>query len=160
MKKAASILTKVFGIITVVSTAISTIVYLVLGARYNSVFFGYAVFYFGWFLLASLFLALATKSIKENKKSVGIGVCNILFCGIVGGIFYLIWNPDDDNPTEAVAKSDASSRIIENEMKQKAAPAPKGNITEELLQLKDLKDMGAISEEEYEQKRKSLIDRP
>ena len=62
-------------------------------------------------------------------------------------------------PTEAVAKTEESSRVIENKIQAKEEPAPKENAAEELLKLKDLKDIGAITDEEYQEKRKNLIDK-
>ena len=48
---------------------------------------------------------------------------------------------------------------MENKIQTKEEPAPKESIADQLLQLKDLKDVGAITEEEYEEKRKHLMDK-
>lgn len=83
----------------------------------------------------------------------------MLFCGLVGGIFYLIWDPNEANSQEAVAKVEDSSCVVENKIQAKEEPAPKESIADQLFQLKDLKDLGAITEEEYEEKRKHLMDK-
>lgn len=83
----------------------------------------------------------------------------LLFCGLIGGIFYLIWDPNEANSPQAVAKTGDSSCVMENKIQTKKEPAPKESIANQLLQLKDLKDVGAITEEEYEEKRKHLMDK-
>ena len=160
MKKAASILNTIFATLTLIGCITSAILYFVFffssGYEINFVL---ALFYLGWAILCGVFGTITTNSIKKNKKAVWIGVCDIIFCGVVGGIFYLIWNPNSEDPTAAVAKNEESSRIIENKINANEAPAPKENAAEELLKLKDLKDMGAITDEEYQEKRKNLIDK-
>lgn len=48
---------------------------------------------------------------------------------------------------------------MENKIQAKEEPVSKESVADQLLQLKDLKDAGAITEEEYEEKHKHLIDK-
>lgn len=153
MKKAALILTFIFGFINVIWAAVLCVMAL------NADGFGLGFFYLACVILSGVFTIIAINSIVKNNKKTWIGVCDLLFCGVVGGVFYLIWNPYDANPTEAVAKTEDSSRVIENKIQAKEEPAPKESVADQLLQLKDLKDIGTISEEEYEEKRKHLMDK-
>ena len=71
----------------------------------------------------------------------------------------MIWDPNEANSPQTVAKTGDSSCVRENEIQTKEKSAPKESIANQLLQLKDLKDVGAITEEEYEEKRKHLMDK-
>lgn len=42
-----------------------------------------------WYILPLIFGAIALKKMKTQKPSVGFGVCIILFCSVLGGIFLL-----------------------------------------------------------------------
>ena len=153
MKKAALILTTIFGFINVIWAGVLCILSL------NANALGLGFFYLACVILSGVFTIIAINSIVKNNKKIWIGVCDLLFCGDIGGNFYLNWNPYDANPTEAVAKTEESSRVIENKIQAKEEPTPKENAAEELLKLKDLKDIGAITDEEYQEKRKNLIDK-
>lgn len=51
--------------------------------------------------LASLFAILGIVNLIKDKKSIGIGVCLIIFTGVVGGILYLVYfGTKDQNKTE------------------------------------------------------------
>ncbi|MDD6917872.1 MAG: SHOCT domain-containing protein [bacterium] len=119
----------------------------------------YRVFFLIPAILAAIFEMLQIKSLAKNERHVCIGVMNILFCGIVGGILYLVWNPSEVNPTAAVQEiGENSSRIIETNIANKQEQKqPEESIADQLLKLKDLRDMGAITEEEYEAKRAELM---
>ena len=43
--------------------------------------------------LALVFGTLALVFTIKNKKNVAIGVCALLFSGLIGGILYLCWKP-------------------------------------------------------------------
>lgn len=83
----------------------------------------------------------------------------LLFCGLIGGVFYLIWDPNEANTPQTDAKTGDSSCVRENEIQTKEESAPKESIADQLLQLKDLKDVGAITKEEYEEKHKHLMNK-
>ena len=44
--------------------------------------------------LALVFGILALVFVAQNKKNVAIGVCALLFSGLIGGVLYLCWKPD------------------------------------------------------------------
>ena len=44
--------------------------------------------------LAVIFGILALVFVAQNKKNVAIGVCALLFSGLIGGVLYLCWKPD------------------------------------------------------------------
>jgi hypothetical protein len=44
--------------------------------------------------LALIFGILALVFVAQNKKNVAIGVCALLFSGLIGGVLYLCWKPD------------------------------------------------------------------
>lgn len=151
MKKVATIFTWICMWLTIIGCLISEIV----GMQASLVYVVYII----PLILAAVFGMLQIKSLAKNEKHVWIGVMNILFCGIVGGILYLVWNPSEANPTAAVQeRGENSSRIIETKIANKQEQKqPEESAADQLLKLKDLKDMGAITEEEYEAKRAALM---
>ena len=44
--------------------------------------------------LALVFGILALVFVAQNRKNVAVGVCALLFSGLIGGILYLCWKPD------------------------------------------------------------------
>ena len=42
-----------------------------------------------------IFATLSIISILKNKKLILLGVMLILFCGVIPGVFYFIWRPDE-----------------------------------------------------------------
>lgn len=153
MKKAALILTYICGFLNVIWSGVLCVMAL------NTNDFGLGFVYLTCVVVSGVFTIVATNSILKNNKKIWIGVCDLLFCGLIGGIFYLIWDPNEANSPQTVAKTGDSSRVRENKIQTKEEPAPKESIADQLLQLKDLKDVGAITEEEYEEKRKHLMDK-
>ena len=153
MRKAALILTYICGFINVIWPFVLGIMAL------NADSFGLGFFYLSCVVVSGIFTIVATNSILKNNKKTWIGVCDLLFCGLIGGIFYLIWDPNKANSQQAVAKTEDSSCVMENKIQAKEEPVPKESVADQLLQSKDLKDVGAITEEEYEEKRKHLMDK-
>lgn len=89
------------------------------------------------------FLFIATKSLSDDDKKTWVGVLSTLLCGFVGGILYLTWTP-----TEPKVKK--KKPLVEESMNRPSIP-------DQILELKDLKDMGEISAEEYESRCQSLL---
>lgn len=52
-------------------------------------------------LLAILFALLGINSLQKDKKSIGIGVCLILFSGLIGGILYLVYFSKSNQETSS-----------------------------------------------------------
>lgn len=42
-----------------------------------------------WYILPLIFGAIALKKMKTEKPSVGLSVCVLIFCSLLGGIFLL-----------------------------------------------------------------------
>ena len=89
MKKVATIFTWICMWLTIIGCLISEIV----GMQASLVYIVYII----PLILAGVFGLLQIKSLAKNEKHVWIGVMNILFCGVVGGILYLVWNPSEAN---------------------------------------------------------------
>lgn len=52
-------------------------------------------------------------SLKRGEKSIKLGVLNIIFCSVPGGILYLIWNPQEASP--ATSEPVPPPQIIEDD---------------------------------------------
>lgn len=125
MKKAAKILTIVCSCLTILYSIIYLVFYstnqdlnLSTGAKALIV-----VLCLIQAALAVVFMIITLKSLNSEKKRIWIGVCNILFCGALGGIFYLIWNPNDDPKVEYASSeptghkaSEYDAQPIDNEL--------------------------------------------
>lgn len=153
MRKQALIWTYIGMILQFIGEAIPAIIYM----NYGTAGLVMGFIYLALALLTAIFGTLMIKSIKKNTKKSWLGVMGILFCSIIGGIMYLIWNPANENPTVAVAQTGEASHNIENKLEAKAEAPVKENVADELLKLKELKDAGAITEEEYEAKKADLV---
>lgn len=87
-------------------------------------------------------------SLKNNKKRIAYGVLTIIFCSLVGGIFYLVWNPNYDEDRK-------EENIIKRKQEKKSSYSdPYDN----LKKLKELYDSGIIDKKTYEEKSKKYLD--
>lgn len=154
MKKQALIWTYVGMALEIISCAIPCVIYLTIGGT-GGIVAGFI--YLIPMVLSFIFGTMMVKSIGANKKKTWLGVMGILFCWIIGGIMYLIWNPENADPSKAVAQNEANSRNIEKKLESKEDAPVKENVADELLKLKELKDAGAITDEEYEEKKSELV---
>ena len=143
MKKAALVLTWVGMGIMVLFYAVMMILGLGVKGKNNLL---YALFLIP-ICLSFLFGFLATKSLTDNKKRIWIGIFSMLLCGFIGGALYLVWEPGQDEGLKKRGKSPKSDEIDDSP----------DSIPNRLLELKDLRDMGAITKKEYEEKRKELL---
>lgn len=94
-------------------------------------------------ILSSISCFIATKSLSDDDKKTWVGVLSTLLCGFVGGILYLTWTP-----TEPKVKKQEPP--MQEDMNRRSIP-------DQILELKDLKDIGEISLEEYESRCQSLL---
>ena len=145
MKKAALVLTWVGMGIMVFFYAVMMILGLGTKGKNNWL---YALFLIP-ICLSFLFGFLATKSLTDNEKRTWIGIFSVLLCGFIGGALYLVWEPNRD---ERIEKRGKLLKSVEMD------DAP-DSIPNRLLELKDLRDIGAITKKEYEEKRKELLKR-
>ncbi len=96
------------------------------------------------FLIAgAIFMIFALLSLHSDDKSIALGVFVIIFCSAVGGIFYLIWQPqnEEDEVTNNSQTDEGSSEAYDN-----------------LKKLKELYDSGIIDKKTYEEKSKKYLD--
>ena len=126
-------------VITVLFYAIMMIIGLGMNDKESLVF----VLYLIPIILSSISCFIATKSLSDDDKKTWVGVLSTLLCGFVGGILYLTWTP-----TEPKVKK--QEPIVEENMNRPSIP-------NQILELKDLKDIGEISPEEYESRCQSLL---
>ena len=99
--------------------------------------------------LTSVFGSFAIYYINKNKKLIWVGVCNLIFVSLIGGILYLCWEGETETKDEkTTALSPKNPENVTNEM----------DVSEILLKLNKLYEGGIISKEEYEEKRKKYID--
>ncbi|MGN1075530.1 MAG: hypothetical protein ACI4QP_00960 [Candidatus Enteromonas sp.] len=143
MKKAALVLTWVGMGIMVLFYAVMMILGLGVKSKNNLL---YALFLIP-ICLSFLFGFLATKSLTDNEKRTWIGIFSMLLCGFIGGALYLVWEPSQNEDLEKQGKLPKSGEINDS----------LDSIPNRLLELKDLRDIGAITKKEYEEKRKELL---
>lgn len=107
-------------------------------------------------VLSVLFGFFAISDLNKSRKRIWVGVCNLVFCGLVGGILYLCWQPEvapvNNNKDGYYTPTDydAPTTPINND---------KEDVSEILLKLNRLYEEGIISKEEYEEKRKKYVDK-
>ena len=107
-------------------------------------------------VLSVLFGSFAISDLNKSRKRIWVGVCNLVFCGLVGGILYLCWKPEvapvNNNKDGYYTPTDydAPTTSMNND---------KEDVSEILLKLNRLYEEGIISKEEYEEKRKKYVDK-
>lgn len=126
-------------VITVLFYAVLMIIGLGMNDKESLVF----VLYLIPIILSSISCFIATKSLSDDDKKTWVGVLSTLLCGFVGGILYLTWTP-----TEPKVKK--QEPVMQEDMNRRSIP-------DQILELKDLKDIGEISPEEYESRCQSLL---
>lgn len=139
MKKVALVFTWIGMVITVLFYAVLMIIGLGMNDKESLVF----VLYLIPIILSSISCFIATKSLSDDDKKTWVGVLSTLLCGFVGGILYLTWTP-----TEPKVKKQEPP--MQEDMNRRSIP-------DQILELKDLKDIGEISLEEYESRCQSLL---
>lgn len=95
-----------------------------------------------FFILPIVFGILALRELDEGKKSTWLGVCLILFCSTLGGVFFLISDVDQ--------KKTSKTKQIETNHDEHV---------DLLRRYKQLLDDGVITQEEYDEKRREILDR-
>ena len=107
-------------------------------------------------VLSVLFGIFAISDLNKNRKRIWVGVSSLIFCGLVGGILYLCWQPEvapvnnNKDGYYTPADYDAPTTPMNND---------KEDVSEILLKLNKLYEEGIISKEEYEEKRKKYVDK-
>ena len=107
-------------------------------------------------VLSVLLGIFAISDLNKNRKRIWVGVSSLIFCGLVGGILYLCWQPEvapvnnNKDGYYTPADYDAPTTPMNND---------KEDVSEILLKLNKLYEEGIISKEEYEEKRKKYVDK-
>ncbi|MBR2616376.1 MAG: hypothetical protein IKC69_06840 [Clostridia bacterium] len=65
-----------------------------------------------WYVLPLIFGIIALKKMKTEKPSVGLSVCVLIFCSLLGGIF-LLCSKDEEygEPAPAPAPAPAAEEV-------------------------------------------------
>lgn len=107
-------------------------------------------------VLSVLFGSFAISDLNKSRKRIWVGVCNLVFCGLVGGILYLCWKPE-----VAPVNNNKDGYYTPTDYDAPTAPInnDKEDVSEILLKLNRLYEEGIISKEEYEEKRKKYVDK-
>lgn len=95
-------------------------------------------------------------SAKDRSELVGIGVCVLLFCSLLGGIFMLCIPNEQLAGAGAGVTSGAQNQQVVVDV-QPTQTKQSDDATEKLAKLKNLKDSGAISDEEFERMKKDIL---
>ena len=121
---------------------------------------------FGFILiLPIIFGALSISKINsatQKSELVGLGVCTLLFCSLLGGIFMLCIPESELQPATANSAPTNSAPIQNNYIantKDNTSKSDVENVADSLTKLKNLRDAGTISEEEFERMKKDLLNK-
>lgn len=150
MKTVALVFTILGMIVTFITSSYNFCVYLY--ANYVTM----AILSLVLGVLSVLFGIFAISDLNKNRKRIWVGVSSLIFCGLVGGILYLCWQPEvapvnnNKDGYYTPADYDAPTAPINND---------KEDVSEILLKLNRLYEEGIISKEEYEEKRKKYVDK-
>lgn len=96
-------------------------------------------------------------SAKDRSELVGIGVCVLLFCSLLGGIFMLCIPNEQLAGADAGAGAGAQNQQVVVDVHPTQTKQTDDDATEKLAKLKNLKDSGAISDEEFERMKKDIL---
>ena len=94
-------------------------------------------------------------SAKDRSELVGMGVCVLLFCSLLGGIFMLCI--PNEQLAGAGAGAGAQNQQVVVDVHPTQTKQTDDDATEKLAKLKNLKDSGAISDEEFERMKKDIL---
>ena len=121
---------------------------------------------FGFILiLPIIFGALSISKINsatQKSELVGLGVCTLLFCSLLGGIFMLCIPESELQPATANSAPTNSATIQNNYItntKDNTSKSDVENVADSLTKLKNLRDAGTISDEEFERMKKDLLNK-
>ena len=114
-----------------------------------------------WMILPIIFGALSLGKINtatQKSELVGLGICTLIFCSVLGGIFMLCIPEEQLNQGGAVAPAPAQATAAGSSTNAKPeAKKSTGEVADSLKKLKELKDAGTITDEEYDKMKKDLL---
>jgi len=109
-----------------------------------------------WMIVPLIVGAIALgklSSAKSKDELLGVSICTLLFCSVLGGVFMLCLSDSEFEGAKTEPKTDTNVTITTvNEPKASAE-----DVTVKLEKLNKLRQNGVITEEEYEAKKKELI---
>ena len=109
---------------------------------------------FGVFAFISLIISIsALRSLHNNNKRIALGILLLIFCGVIGGIFYLIWIPEDETVVTTVNENGSTINSVEYVSYSEDSDDP----YQQLKKLRDLLDRGIIDKQTYDEKAKKYI---
>ena len=118
---------------------------------------------FGFILiLPIIFGALSLSKINsatQKSELVGLGVCTLLFCSLLGGIFMLCIPESELQPATANSAPIQNNNYITNTKDDKTSKSDVENVADSLTKLKNLRDAGTISDEEFEKMKKDHLNK-
>lgn len=113
-----------------------------------------------WMILPIIFGALSLGKINtatQKSELVGLGICTLIFCSVLGGIFMLCIPEEQLNKgAAALAPTQATAAGSSTNAKPEAKKST-GEVADSLKNLKELKDAGTITDEEYDKMKKDLL---
>lgn len=113
-----------------------------------------------WMILPIIFGALSLGKINtatQKSELVGLGICTLIFCSVLGGIFMLCIPEEQLNQgATALAPTQATAAGSSTNAKPEAKKST-GEVADSLKNLKELKDAGTITDEEYDKMKKDLL---
>ena len=107
------------------------------------------------FVISLVVCISALRSIHNNQKRIALGILLILFCGIIGGIFYLLWIPEDETAVITTVDNQTGSTISSVEYVSYAEDSD--DPYQQLKKLRDLLDRGIIDKQTYDEKAKKYL---
>ena len=122
-------------------------------------------------ILPIIFGALSISKINsatEKSELVGLGICTLLFCSLLGGIFMLCIPDSELKPKAEYQTNVQNNTYIQNSTSEQNSTSAQNSkqeksevetVAERLTKLKNLKDTGTISDEEYERMRKDILNK-
>lgn len=115
-----------------------------------------------WMILPLIFGGLAISKINsatQKEELVGFGVCALLFCSMIGGILMLCIPESELQPATANSAPIQNNNYITNTKDDKTSKSDVENVADSLTKLKNLRDAGTISDEEFEKMKKDLLNK-
>ena len=100
-------------------------------------------------------LASATK----KEELTGIGICTLLFCNVIGGVLMLCI-PESEFVDDTLNETNINvvvNQTSESNTSEKKNSSNIEDMAEKLSKLKELKDSGAITEEEYSKMKSQVL---
>ncbi len=105
-------------------------------------------------LIVGIFALNKLENAKKKEELTGMAVITLLFCSTIAGILMLCMSDKD------LGNNNAQNIVKTNNTNNFASPQDNmSKISENIKKLKELKEQGILSEEEFEKLRKIEVDK-